>query len=72
MKVWVVGELIAKMPVTVNGIVNELEMKWASGMLGVMPVFESAKDAEAYAKKSRKKFMVGNERSGQLRRRRWG
>ena len=51
MKVWVVGELVKKMPITVDGLVSELEMKWASGMLGVMPVFESAKDAEAYAKK---------------------
>ena len=51
MKVWIVGELVKKMPITVDGLVSELEMKWASGMLGVMPVFESAKDAEAYAKK---------------------
>ena len=61
MKVWIVGELAKKMPVIIDGAIGKVEMKWASGMLGVMPVFESEKDAEAYAKQ-REKFHDGELR----------
>jgi len=50
-ELWLVGELVNKMPVTVNGEGHELEIKWADEMVGVIPVFKSAAGAEAYAKR---------------------
>ena len=50
-ELWLVGELVNKMPITVSGEGHELEIKWADEMVGVIPVFKSAAGAEAYAKR---------------------
>ena len=35
--------------VEVLGITKKVELNWAAGMIGSMPVFESKAEAEAYA-----------------------
>ena len=48
---YLVGELRKKHKVTVGGVIPaDIEMNWAHGMVGVMPVFEDRELAEVYAK----------------------
>jgi hypothetical protein len=47
---WLVGEMVSEMPVQVGANQQALSMKWAEGMLGVMPVFKTEGQARAYAR----------------------
>ena len=49
-KLYLVGEVRRKHKVTIGGVIPaEIDMKWAPGMIGVMPVFDDKKLAEKYA-----------------------
>ena len=49
MKVYLSDRVVTKKDVMVRDIVVPLEMKWADGMIGVVPVFESKEAALQYA-----------------------
>ena len=46
-----VGSLVSETPVKVLGLDSTIEICWAEGQIGVLPVFEFKKDAKAYQKK---------------------
>jgi hypothetical protein len=46
---YAVGQLSAKRLVKVLGEQVSLDMCWAKGMVGVLPLFNNEKDAKAYA-----------------------
>ncbi len=45
-----------KMGVKVSTLNTEIEMKWTDGMVGVVPVFETKEQAEAYRGKTKAKI----------------
>ena len=49
---YVIGELVESRLVNVNGHKGELDMKWAEGMIGVLPVFSLKGFARKYNKKA--------------------
>jgi len=48
-KVYVVLSVVKKHQISVMGMKVELEMSWANGMIGVMPIFATREDAEKHA-----------------------
>jgi len=48
-KLYVVGGVSKKHDVMQAGTVTELELSWADGMIGVLPVFNDKEKAEKYA-----------------------
>lgn len=56
MRAWLVGEMTKRAPVEMGNELSgrpvkmEMDVIWANGMIGAMPVFKYKKDAKAYIK----------------------
>ena len=49
--IYAVGAIFSKKKVELPelGIIQELELKWAKGMIGIIPCFDNEKDAKIFA-----------------------
>lgn len=56
---WGVEAIVKEHNLDISGIEQKLDLTWADGMIGVLPVFESNKAARKYAGKNIGTFELG-------------